>query len=57
MYKLKPICIQHRAYLNNQIVQDHRATKQRVQSVPGFRSMASAQAILGGVEMIQMMRK
>jgi putative transposase len=55
--KLEPIRIQQSAYLNNRIVQDHRAIKCRVRSMLGFKSMASARAILGGIEMIHMMRK
>ncbi len=35
----------------------HRAIKCRVRPTPGFKSMASARAILGGIEMIHMMRK
>jgi putative transposase len=47
----------HSAYLNNRIEQDHRAVKRRVRSMLGFQSVASARAILGGIEMIHMMRK
>ncbi len=55
--KLKPIRIRQSAYLNNRIEQDHRAIKCRVRPMLGFKSMASARAILGGIEMIHMMRK
>ena len=55
--KLKPIRIRQSAYLNNRIEQDHRAIKRRVRPMLGFKSMASAQAILGGIEMVHMMRK
>lgn len=55
--KLKPIRIRRSAYLNNCIEQDHRAVKRRVRPMLGFNSMASARAILGGIEMIHMMRK
>ena len=51
------IRIRQSAYLNNRIEQDHRAIKCRVRSMLGFKSMASARAILGGIEMIHMMRK
>ncbi len=55
--ELKPIRIRQSAYLNNRIEQDHRAIKRRVRPMLGFKSMTSARAILGGIEMIHMMRK
>ena len=55
--KLKPIRIRQSAYLNNRIEQDHRTIGRRVQPMLGFKSIASARAILGGIEMIHMMRK
>jgi putative transposase len=55
--RLKPIRIRHSAYLNNRIEQDHRAIKSRVRPMLGFHSVASARVILGGIEMIHMMRK
>nr|WP_139165530.1 IS6 family transposase [Microvirga guangxiensis] len=55
--KLKPIRIRQSTYLNNRIEQDHRAIKRRVRSMMGFKSMSSARAILGGIEMVHMMRK
>jgi putative transposase len=55
--KLKPIRIRQSRYLNNRIEQDHRAVKRRVRPMLGFKSMASARAILGGIEMVHMMRK
>jgi putative transposase len=55
--ELKPIRIRQSAYLNNRIEQDHRAVKRRVRPMLGFNSMASARAILGGIEMVHMMRK
>jgi putative transposase len=55
--KLKPIRIRQSRYLNNRIEQDHRAIKRRVRAMMGFKSMSSARAILGGIEMVQMMRK
>jgi len=55
--KLKPIRIRQSAYLNNLIEQDHRAIKRRVRSMMGFKSMDSARAVLGGIEMVHMMRK
>ena len=55
--KLKPIRIRHSRYLNNRIEQDHRAVKRRVRSMLGFTSADSARVILGGIELIHMMRK
>jgi transposase-like protein len=55
--KLKPIRIQQSAFLNNRIEQDHRAIKRRVRPMLGFKSIATALVILGGIEMIHMMRK
>jgi transposase-like protein len=54
---LKPIRIRQSQYLNNCIEQDHRAVKRRVRPMLGFKSMSSARAILGGIEMVHMMRK
>jgi transposase-like protein len=42
---------------NNRIEQDHRAIKRRVRSMLGFKFMNSARAVLGGIEMVHMMRK
>jgi transposase-like protein len=55
--KLKPIRIRQSAYLNNRIEQDHRAIKRRIRSMFGFQTVNTARAILGGIEMIHMMRK
>jgi transposase-like protein len=55
--RLKPIRIRQSQYLNNRIEQDHRAVKRRVRSMLGFKSVASARVIVGGVELIHMMRK
>ena len=54
---LKPIRIRQSAYLNNRIEQDHRAIKRRAQPMLGFQSAATARVILGGIEMVHMMRK
>jgi transposase-like protein len=54
---LKPIRIRQSRYLNNRIEQDHRAVKRRVRPMLGFKSVKGARAIIGGVEMIHMMRK
>jgi putative transposase len=42
---------------NNRIEQDHRAVRKRIRPMLGFKSMASARAVLGGIEMVRMMRK
>jgi transposase-like protein len=55
--KLKPIRIRQSQYLNNLIEQNHRASKRRVRSMLGFKSIDSARAILSGIEMVHMMRK
>jgi transposase-like protein len=55
--KLRPIRIRQSRYLNNRIEQDHRAIKPRVRPMLGFKSLDSARAILGGIEMVHMMRK
>jgi transposase-like protein len=55
--KLKPIRIRQSAYLNNRIEQDHRAIKRRIRPMLGFKSVTTARVILGGIEMIHMMRK
>ncbi len=55
--ELRPIRIRQSAYLNNRIEQDHRAIERRVRPMLGFKSEASARIILGGIEMVHMMRK
>ena len=55
--KLKPIRVRQSRYLNNWIEQDHRAIKRRIRPMLGFKSAGSARIILGGIEMIHMMRK
>jgi len=54
---LKPIRIRQNAYLNNCIEQDHRSIKRRVRPMLGFQSAVTARVILGGIEMVHMMRK
>jgi transposase-like protein len=55
--RLKPIRIRQSRYLNNRIEQDHRTIKRRIRPMLGFQSAATACVILGGIEMVQMMRK
>lgn len=54
---LKPIRIRKSQYLNNRIEQHHRRIKRRIRSMLGFKSAASADVILSGIEMVHMMRK
>jgi putative transposase len=56
-HRLKPIRIRQSAYLNNRIEQEHRAIKRRIRPMLGFKSVNSARVILGGIEMVHMMRK
>ncbi len=42
---------------NNRIEQDHRRVKRDVHPMLDFKSMASAEIILSGIEMVHMMRK
>ena len=44
-------------YLNNIVEQDHRRIKRRIRSMLGFKSTASAEVILSGIELVHMMRK
>ena len=55
--RLKSIRTRRSQYLNNRIEQDHRSIKRRVRPMLGFKSADSARTILGGIEMIAMMRK
>jgi putative transposase len=55
--QLMPIRIRQSRYLNNRIEQDHRATKRQIRPTLGFKAMNSARAILGGIEMVHMIRK
>jgi transposase-like protein len=48
--------IRQSAYLNNRIEQDHRAIKRRVRPMMGFKSMNCDRAMLGGIEIVNMMR-
>ncbi|MBB3424458.1 transposase-like protein [Rhizobium sp. BK312] len=54
---LNPIRVRRSKYFNNRIEQDHRRIKRRIRSVLGFKSTASAEVILSGIEMVRMMRK
>ncbi|MGZ9724282.1 IS6 family transposase, partial [Rhizobium miluonense] len=51
---LNSIRIRRSKYLNNRIEQDHRRIKRRIRSMLGFKSTASAEVILSGIEMVHM---
>ncbi len=55
--ELNPVRIRQSSCLNNCIEQDHHAIKRRARAILGFKSMATARVILGGIEMEHMMRK
>jgi hypothetical protein len=55
--KLKPIWIRQSRYLKNRIEQDHCAIKRQIRPMLGFKSINSARAILGGIEMVRMILK
>jgi transposase-like protein len=55
--RLKPIRVRQSQYLNNPIEQDHRTVKRRVRPLLGFKSADSARVILGGIELVHMLRK
>ena len=44
-------------YLNNNVEQDHRAIKRRVEASQGFRSFDSAWRTIQGYEALHMIRK
>ncbi|MFS8049608.1 IS6 family transposase [Rhizobium sp. BR 314] len=54
---LNPIRIRWSKCLNNRIEQDHRRIKRCIRAMLGFKSTASAEVILSGIEMVHMMRK
>lgn len=51
------IVIRKSKYMNNRIEQDHRRIKSRYGPMLGFKSTASAEIILGGIELVHMIRK
>lgn len=51
------ITIRQNKYLNNLIEQDHRNIKRRTRAMLGFKWFRRAQAILAGIELINMIRK
>ncbi len=55
--QLKPIRTRQSQYLNNRIEKENRAIKCRVNPMLGFKSVDSARVILGGIELLHMLRK
>jgi putative transposase len=51
------IVIRQCKYLNNIVEQDHRAVKRIIRPMLGFKSFRCARIILGGVEIMHMIRK
>jgi transposase-like protein len=51
------ITIRQCKYLNNIVEQDHRAVKRITRGMLGFKSFRCARVILGGVEIMHMIRK
>ena len=49
--------IRQNKYLNNLVEQDHRFIKRLVNTTLGFKSFASAQATIKGIEVMHMIRK
>uniref|UniRef100_UPI003BEEC400 IS6 family transposase n=1 Tax=Burkholderia arboris TaxID=488730 RepID=UPI003BEEC400 len=52
-----PIKIRQRKYLNNIVEQDHRAIKRRTRPMMGFKDFRCARIVLGGIEVMHMIRK
>ena len=52
-----PIKIRQNKYLNNLIEQDHRAIKRRTRPMLGFKTFRCARILLGGIELMHMIKK
>ena len=52
-----PIRIRQTKYLNNIIEQGHRGIKRRTRPMLGFKNFRCARILLGGIEMMHMIRK
>jgi transposase-like protein len=52
-----PVVVRQCKYLNNIVEQDHRNIKRRIRPMLGFKSFRTARVVLGGVELIHMIRK
>ncbi|WP_176598947.1 MULTISPECIES: IS6 family transposase [Sphingobium] len=53
----KPLKVRQSRYMNNRIEQDHRRIKRRIRPMLGFKSERAAAIILGGIELVHMIRK
>ncbi|AEA65928.1 IS6 family transposase [Burkholderia gladioli] len=53
----QPIKIRQAKYLNNIVEQDHRAIKRRTRPMMGFKNFRCARIVLGGIELMHMIRK
>src|ERR1700677_175726 len=51
------VTIRQCKYLNNIVEQDHRAVKRKTKPILGFKEFRSARIILGGIEIMHMIRK
>ena len=52
-----PLKVRQSQYMNNRIEQDHRRIKRRIRPMLGFKSERTAAIILGGIELVHMIRK
>lgn len=52
-----PVVVRQCKYLNNIVEQDHRNIKRRIRPMLGLKSFRTARVVLGGIELIQMIRK
>jgi putative transposase len=52
-----PIRIRQNKYLNNIVEQDHRAIKRRTRPMLGFKTFRCARILLGGIELMHMIKK
>lgn len=53
----EPLKVRKSRYMNNRIEQDHRRIKRRIRPMLGFKSERTAAIILGGIELVHMIRK
>jgi len=52
-----PVEVRQCKYLNNVVEQDHRNIKRRIRPMLGFKSFWTARVVLGGIELVHMLRK
>ena len=55
--KAEPLKVRQRQYMDNRIEQDHRRIKRRIRPMLGFKSEHTVAVILGGIELVHMIRK